>query len=60
MSFKEKISKGRESKYSSEKAPEREDIKCIAQVHVVREQKKMFVLTRETNKQSFPGKNKKF
>lgn len=60
MSFKEKISKGREIKYSSGKVPKREDIKCIAHAHVVRQQKKMFALTREMNKQRFPSKNKNF
>lgn len=38
--------KGKEDTYPSGKAPEKEDIKCIVQVHVVRKQRKMVVLTR--------------
>lgn len=44
--LKKKISKGKEDMYPSGKAPEKEDIKCIVQVHVVRKQRKMVVLTR--------------
>lgn len=37
---KRNISKGREDENPSQNSLEREDIKCIAQVHTVREQRK--------------------
>jgi len=42
--------------YTSGKAPEKEDFKYIAQVHVVREQRKMFALTKAANRQTEPPK----
>lgn len=58
---KRNISEGREDKHPSQNALEREDIKCIAQVHTVREQRKR-LLWKEKKQADRPskGESKKF